>query len=211
MCIFAKPPLAGLAKTRLAKDIGTDAAARVAKAFVLDTWNAVASIPWADPVLACSEENAELRQMVQGSGEFWLQGAGDLGARLHRILTRATAQGAPVIAIGADTPGLPVDRMEKAHALVHQAGAVIGPADDGGFYLLGLQRVPPTLFDDVSWGTSSVFAETTARLAASGLQAPHLLPWFDVDHGEDLLRLQCLLQSGTIKAPATWAALLELQ
>lgn len=211
MCIFAKPPLAGLAKTRLAKDIGTDAATRVAKAFVLDTWNAVASIPWADPVLACSEENAELRQMVQGAGEFWLQGPGDLGARLDRILTRATAQGTPAIAIGADTPGLPVDRLQDAHALVHQTGAVIGPADDGGFYLLGLKTVPPKLFNDVSWGTSAVFAAMTARLAAMGVQTARLSPWFDVDHAEDLLRLRRLLQSGTIAAPATLAALLELQ
>lgn len=72
--------------------------------------------------------------------EIWLQGEGDLGARLERILSCALKSSLFAIAIGGDTPGLPSDLFEQARAALHVADAVIGPSEDGGFYLLGMRR-----------------------------------------------------------------------
>lgn len=211
ICVFAKPPVAGLAKTRLAKDIGAQAAATIAKACLLDTWNAVTSLSWAEPILAGSEDNAELRALAAGMGEFWLQGAGDLGDRLQRVCEQATKGGRRTIVIGADTPGLPTDRLVQASALLDGSRGVMGPADDGGFYLLGLTGVPPELFKGVTWGTSAVFAQMSTQFEKRGVPLAVLEKWFDIDRGADLTRLRSLLEKGKISAPLTSSALADLE
>lgn len=207
ICVFAKPPLAGVAKTRLAKDIGAEAAATIAKSCLLDTWNAVTSLAWADPILVGSEDNAELRALAAGKGDFWLQGEGDLGERLQRVCEQATKGERRTLVIGADTPGLPAQRLVQTNALLDGSRAVMGPADDGGFYLLGLTGAPPNLFSDVTWGTSAVFAQMVTRFATCGISLALIDRWFDVDRGSDLVRLKTLLDEGIVSAPATFGAL----
>src|SRR5207302_2932848 len=89
-----------------------------------------------------------------------------------------------VVAIGTDSPTLPIEFIEQAFVLLDAADVVLGPASDGGYYLLGCGRKVPPVFDGIAWGSPTVLAETVARLDASW-QVALLPPWYDVDTLED--------------------------
>lgn len=196
ICIFAKPPVAGKVKTRLAAALGPGRAADLARAFLDDTIAAVTALPWAQAMLATTEP-------VRSQLEVLLQGDGDLGARIERVLRAALQRAAFAIAIGADAPALPARLLEGARAALEDSDAVIGPADDGGFYLLGLRACPEGLLSDLPWSSSDTFTRTVERLRARGLRVEVLERWFDVDRVEDLDRLRAALRSGEIDAPRT--------
>ena len=109
------------------------------------------------------------------------QGGGDLGARMARVP-------APTIIIGSDCPGVTPELFRVAAHELAEREVVIGPASDGGYYLIGLARPMPFLFADMAWSTDTVVAETLARLAARGI-GPAILPELDdIDTPEDLAR-----------------------
>jgi len=196
ICIFAKPPVAGRVKTRLAATLGADAAARLARAFLEDTIESVQAIPWAQPVLATTEP-------VEADVPVLLQGEGDLGTRIERVL-RAALQRAPLaMAIGADAPALPSRLLESARDALREVDVAIGPAEDGGFYLLALRRCPEGLLRDLPWSAADTLHATLERLRVLGLRTALLEPWFDVDRAEDLERLRTLIRQGTLVAPRT--------
>ncbi len=196
ICIFAKPPVAGQVKTRLAAALGSERAAELARAFLDDTISAVQALPWAQPALATTE-------IVESGLPLLLQGEGDLGERIERVLRAALQVAPPAIAIGADAPALPRRFLEAARAALDRADAVVGPAEDGGFYLLGLRLCPEGLLAGLPWSASDTFTRTVERLRARGLRVEVLERWFDVDRAEDLERLRALLRSGEIDAPRT--------
>ncbi len=132
-----------------------------------------------------------------------MQGEGDLGARIERVLRNALQLASLAIAIGADAPALPARLLEAARDALGRADAVIGPADDGGFYLLGLRTCPVRLLAGLPWSAPDTFARTTERLRERGLRVEVLERWFDVDRPEDLDRLRALIQRGDIHAPST--------
>ncbi|MHB1845619.1 MAG: TIGR04282 family arsenosugar biosynthesis glycosyltransferase, partial [Deltaproteobacteria bacterium] len=176
VCVFAKPPLPGRVKTRLAAEVGSEGAARLARAFLRDTLAAVRALPWAEPRLATTERapfEAEL-----GAPEIWLQGEGDLGRRMERVLRRALRGASAALAIGADSPGMPLALLEGAREALASADAVVGPSDDGGFYLLGLRRCPRGLLDGLPWSAPETFDRTLARLREQGLRTSLLPRWF---------------------------------
>jgi rSAM/selenodomain-associated transferase 1 len=115
--------------------------------------------------------------------EYAEQGAGSLGERL----CRATAQ-TPVILIGADCPDLTPKHLVQAAQALQDDDIVIGPAEDGGYYLLGLRRPLDRLFSNISWGTATVLAETVERLESYGLEPVWLETLADCDRPEDLQR-----------------------
>ena len=199
--VFVKPPVPGEVKTRLIPALGADGAAALAQAFLEDTWTQVRSLPWAIPVIASTAPLSTAG--LAGPCEVWLQGVGDLGARLERIFTAALLKADRVIAIGADTPGLPSRFLERACAEMLHGDAVLGPAEDGGFYLLGLRRCPPRLFDAINWSQSDTFASTVKRLRNAGLAFSLIDSWFDVDTPDDLLKLRRMIRNGEITAPRT--------
>lgn len=205
ICVFAKPPEAGIAKTRLIPLVGKDGAAALADAFLADTWASVCALPWARAIIASTGPLA--LSVNQPAPEVWLQGEGDLGARLERILTRALEHSSLALALGADSPGLPLSFLEHARLALEETDAVIGPCDDGGFYLLGLRRCPPGLLAGISWSQSNTFAQTLAKLEAAGLRVIVLEPWFDVDRPRDLARLRGLIALGDLCAPKTTSVL----
>jgi rSAM/selenodomain-associated transferase 1 len=206
VCVFARPPVPGQTKTRLARTVGDERAAALAAAFLADTWALVTSLPWARPVIAST--GAMPDGLVPGAS-VWPQGDGTLDQRIERILGRALAEvPGGAIALGADSPGLPRALLDEAHARLRAGDAVIGPADDGGFYLLGLRRCPPGLLAGVPWSCAETCAAVERRLAQHRLPVATLGRWFDVDHGDDLARLRVLLAADPARAPAT-AAVLE--
>jgi rSAM/selenodomain-associated transferase 1 len=196
ICIFAKPPVAGRVKTRLAAALGAERAAALARAFLDDTIATVRALPWAQVALASTEP-------VSGDVPVLLQGEGDLGERIERVLRAALELAPPAIAIGADAPALPPRLLKAARAALSRADAVIGPADDGGFYLLGLRACPEGLLADLPWSAPDTFVRTVVRLRAHGLRLEVLEPWFDVDRPEDLDRLRELIRNSEIVAPST--------
>jgi rSAM/selenodomain-associated transferase 1 len=208
ICVFAKPPRPGVAKTRLASALGDVRAAALARAFFEDTWSAASSLPWATPVLATTEPDAS--EWAGAAAPIWAQGRGDLGDRLARILRRALRGTPAALAIGTDTPGISATLLEQARAALREADAVLGPCDDGGFYLLGLRRCPPGLLSDLPWSAPETFARTLARLRERNLRTEVIARWFDVDRPPDLARLQGLVAAGELRAPRTAKALAEL-
>jgi|DewCreStandDraft_2_1066082.scaffolds.fasta_scaffold16820_2 rSAM/selenodomain-associated transferase 1 len=206
-CVLAKPPLPGRAKTRLAAAIGPAAASALAEAFLRDTWSLLCGIPWIRPVLVL-EELVEVAGLV--ADEVWLQGDGDLGQRLERTLRRALRESCMAFALGSDSPGLPVGLLRQARGALLTADTVLGPASDGGFYLLGMRACPLGAFAGISWSSATTCEETREQLRARGLRVALIGQWFDVDHHEDLARLAAALARGAIHAPATRGQLHEL-
>jgi rSAM/selenodomain-associated transferase 1 len=203
ICVFAKPPLAGQVKTRLGHAVGPEAAAELALAFLHDTLALVRSLPWAELVLATTGDMT-LHLPAGAPPPTWNQGQGDLGRRIERIMRRALVDRWAAIAIGADTPGLPVDFLEQGHAaLASGHDAVVGPAEDGGFYLMGLRRCPEGLLDELPWSRSNTLQRTRERLVERGLSVKTIDSWFDVDRKEDLDRLVELIGEGKVEAPET--------
>jgi uncharacterized protein len=202
LCIFAKAPRAGAVKTRLAATIGADAAVRLADAFFWDTLELAEQLAPVRVVVALSG-NEMLLPALRDRVDIWPQGEGDLGARLERNLRRALTENTRALAVGTDSPGLPVALLVQALAALDTHDAVLGPADDGGFYLLGTRTCPKGLLSGLPWSSGNTGEKTLARLEDRGLTVKLLAPWFDVDREQDLERLRALLGAGEIHAPAT--------
>jgi rSAM/selenodomain-associated transferase 1 len=206
LCVFAKAPRAGQVKTRLASAIGEAQAAALARAFLEDTWSAGKSLPWARAVLATTDPAAD-EWVGMECAPVWSQGKGDLGDRLERVLQRALQETPAALAIGTDTPGLPPLLLSQAREALRSADAVLGPCEDGGFYLLGARRCPEGLLRDLPWSAPETFRRTLARLRERGLSTALIAPWFDVDRPEDLELLRSLIARGELHAPRTARAL----
>ena len=200
---MARHPVAGRVKTRLAAVLGADAACALYRAFVLDLAERLGAMPYA-VTWAYTPPDAPFPELLPGAGCRPQRGR-DLGERLTGAIGEEFAAGpGPVIAIGADAPHIPAAALAEAAAtLAHGADVVLGPAADGGYYLIGLGRPAPDLFAGIAWGTAGVLEATLARAGAAGL-APHLLPpSFDIDQPADLARLRALLARGEVSLPRT--------
>lgn len=203
VCIFAKPPVPAEVKTRLIPALGATGAAELASAMLLDVWRTVESCPGVRPVLATTQ----LGDFPVGisPADIWLQGDGDLGQRIERMLNRGLLQAPAVIAIGADSPALTVAHLRAALDALQTRDAVVGPSKDGGFYLLGLRRSQAGLFHSVPWSSSQTLQALKRRIEECGLSFAQLEPLFDVDTPSDLLTLEQSLLANESVAPATRA------
>jgi glycosyltransferase A (GT-A) superfamily protein (DUF2064 family) len=127
------------------------------------------------------------------------QQEGDLGARLTALLDGLLAAGHPAaIAIDSDSPTLPMEYVAEAAAVLVNGAAdvVLGPCDDGGYYLVGVRESRPALFEDIPWSTDAVLAATLERARRLDLGVSVLPPWFDVDTEGDLRRLHTEMRAG---------------
>ncbi|MEP6871694.1 MAG: TIGR04282 family arsenosugar biosynthesis glycosyltransferase [Anaerolineaceae bacterium] len=206
--VLTKAPGVGRAKTRLAATLGDRATEQLALAFITDTLAMVASGTW-DSVVALDplDAMAELRALAPGAN-FVPQAPGDLGSRIVRALGAATQSG-PALLIGSDTPDLPDSVLSDAFEALETHDAVLGPATDGGFYLLGLRAPIEDIFDGVEWSTDTVFERTAGNIAAAGQSCAVLQEWQDVDDAESLSCLATRL-ARVGSAPATRAILESL-
>jgi rSAM/selenodomain-associated transferase 1 len=184
--LFAKHPLPGQVKSRLAAATSPGWASQVAAAFLADLLDRLAFIE-TRRIVAFTPTDA--RPYFASAGERFelvCQGDGDLGCRLQRFLGAQMAAGAEaVVVVGADSPTLPLTFIEQAFDRLDAADLVLGPATDGGYYLLGCARRVPPIFENIRWGGSTVLAETIARLAGASCRLSLLPPWYDVDTVDD--------------------------
>jgi len=188
--VFVRAPEAGRVKTRLAAEIGAEAALRVyrrlaehavaqARALVAE---AAVRIHFTPP-----EGGDAVRAWLGTDADYLPQAEGDLGARMRAAFAEAFAAGHPrVVIIGSDLPDLSAAILRRALRLLDSHPAVLGPAADGGYYLLGLREMVPGVFDGIAWSTEGVFEATLGRLAAAGCAPALLEPLRDVDVAADL-------------------------
>lgn len=202
ICVFVKHPTPGAAKTRLISVVGEKNAAKLAVAFFQDVFATVKKLSWAKPIITAPEDPRKELE-VDPVVPFWLQGPGDLGSRLEQIFIQGLKEFPQVFAIGGDSPGLPLKFFEKAREVLANHDAVIGPCQDGGFYLLGLKACPQDLFLDLPWSQPTTCAAMVKRLKEFGFQVKELPLWFDVDWPQDLIHLKKLMQENKINVPKT--------
>lgn len=203
VCIFAKPPVPSEVKTRLIPVLGAANAAQLASAMLLDVWRTVESCPGVRSILATTQLGEF--PMSVSSNDCWLQGDGDLGQRIDRILRRALRDCPAAIAVGADSPGLTTAHLTAALDGLKLNDAVIGPSLDGGFYLLGLKRCHSGLFRSIPWSSEQTCQVLRSNLRKEKFAVAELDPLCDVDEPGDLLFLEKQLAADPFLAPATRA------
>jgi rSAM/selenodomain-associated transferase 1 len=208
--VMAKYPSVGAVKTRLGEAIGAEAACEVYAAFIADLARRLPAcglpVTW-----AFWPADAPFASLVAGSVCIAQTGR-DLGERVAGALDACSGGfTSPAIAIGVDAPHLAPERLrEAAAALSSGADLVLGPAADGGYYLIGLRRPCAAVFRGIAWGTSTVLDTTLVRARAAGLRHRLLPPTFDVDDLDGLRTLRGLIARGEVELPATAAVLRTL-
>ncbi len=181
--LFAKWPRPGHVKSRLAADTSPAWAARVAEAFLHDTVGRLSRLPVRrilvhDP----PEAGDEFARLAARRFELTPQAAGGLGERLLAFVRDQFAAGARrLVLVGADSPTLPPALVEQAYHSLEKKDVVLGPATDGGYYLIGCRAVIPRLFTGIAWSGPQVLADTVAAVEEAGQSLELLQPWYDVD------------------------------
>ena len=191
LLVFVRAPRAGAVKTRLAAALGDAAALRIYRRLAEHTLTqarALADEAAVRVLFTPADAGPETRAWLGDGVEYRPQGDGDLGARLEHAFAAAFAEGWPRVAvIGSDLPALSAGLLRRALAALRAHDAVLGPARDGGYYLLGLRRPAPHAFHGIAWSTERVLAQTLARLRSAGIE-PFLLEMLaDVDEAADLV------------------------
>jgi len=232
--VMAKAPQAGRSKTRLCPPLSPEQAASLSAAFLRDITENIALAARQVPVagfVAYAPAGGEASfdgHLAAGTGLVLADGtppmpdgvAGFGRCLLHAIhALMAQGFGAAVV-VNSDSPTLPTDLLVRTAEALLKPGerAVLGPAEDGGYYLLGMKAAHAALFTDIAWSTGSVAAATRERAGSIGLDLMELPIWYDVDDQASLLRLRHELAGGgsrtpvqPYEAPATTAALRRMR
>ncbi len=190
--IFAKYPFPGAVNTRMVPSLTIDQAAELHAACLQVVWERWGRLGGLDLKLLVTPDDRvddTCRLLDAQLSDVWPQGDGELGSRLLRATDRAFTVGASgAILIGADSPTLPRSTLELAVSSLADHDAVLGPCEDGGYYLLGLRRRRPILFQGIDWGGPGVAAQTRQRAATVAMDLFELPIWYDLDRYEDLGR-----------------------
>jgi len=197
--VFGRVPIPGRVKTRLIPTLGAGGAAALYERLLFDTLTLAAAVAdadvefWYDPDGSQAAHGQDLADRFGVSGH--LQVGADLGARMSWALGAETCgQRRPALLIGSDCPGFDRAYLAAAFAALAAEDAVLGPALDGGYILIGVQRTHPRLFADIPWGTDVVLDVTRARLRELGWRWRELAPLRDIDRPEDLAHFPDLCQ-----------------
>lgn len=191
LIIFTRYPEPGLTKTRLIQALGAEGAAALQRQMTEYTLSKVRELQSCHSIAVEVHFDGGKQQLMQD----WLgpdivyqpQGQGDLGSRIARSLSLALQSGTDrVVIIGTDCPGLNAQLMAQAFHQLHSHDLVLGPAIDGGYYLLGLRYFIPQLFSGISWGTAEVLQQTVDIAKNLNLSVAYLPHLADVDRPEDL-------------------------
>ena len=179
LSIFARLPVPGKVKTRLIPAVGEEGAARIYARLLAHTVEVARASGLDFELRVTGGEVEAFHDLFGAETQVVDQGGGDLGEKMARV-------DAPALLIGSDCPGLSVPLLQAAAGALADRRVVLGPANDGGYYLIGFTEPVPFLFEDMEWSTPKVLPETLTRLVAHGY-GPAILPELaDIDTGEDL-------------------------
>ena len=192
LIVFVKNPVPGAVKTRLQTRYAPKQVAALYTAFVRDVLARAERIDVDQRVIAFDPPDAEseVRTLFGGGKAQWQyvpQVQDDLGTRMRDALVQQLDAGASgAVLIGTDIPSLPAHHITQAYDLLRTKDVVLGPSVDGGYYLVGVSKPMPEIFEDVEWSTSSVLAQTIDRVQRAGHTLGLVPPWFDVDTPDEL-------------------------
>lgn len=206
LIIFTRYPLPGKAKTRLIPALGAEAAANLQRQMtqhtlaqveaLSQTWSGSVEIRFAGSSPDLEADRQRMQDWLGSQWNYQPQSAGDLGARLsHAKQASFTAGIERVVTIGTDCPGLDAARMQQAFQLLKTHDLVLGPATDGGYYLIGLRKFVPDFFVNIAWSTDAVLQQTVEIANRLGCSVAFLDALTDVDRPEDLAAWQAVQTS----------------
>lgn len=190
LIVFAKHPVPGKVKTRLARHCGDTVAADIAIVLLTETIK-LASNAWPGPrKLYCwpDTESGLFKQLARDYDfELVAQCPGPLGDKMFSALANESKQHGSAAVMGADVPHCPQEVLSQGFELMSDNKSVIGPASDGGYYFLGLQKPDKEIFSDIDWGSEEVFVETIKRADVLGIKFKKLTVLQDIDNWQDLV------------------------
>jgi rSAM/selenodomain-associated transferase 1 len=226
IAVMAKAPQPGRCKTRLVGALSAEDAAALSGAFLRDITENIRAAAARAPVdgfVAYAPSGLEALfaghlaagtrlVLADGTGEMPAEVTGFGRCLLHAIRSLLAMGYGAACVLNSDSPTLPNAALVDAARCLLEVGApaVLGPADDGGYYLLGMRAEQPGLFAGIAWSTERVAGQTRARATSLGLAMPELAVWYDVDDRAALLRLIAELDAGAAAAPATAACLARI-
>jgi len=191
--VMTRFPEPGRTKTRLIPTLGSDRAAALHRCLIRHALSVVGH--WAEThdcdveLRYAGGDEQQFREQFGTETIYLPQSEGSLGERMNSAVAAAFSEGVKrVVVIGTDCPGLDASHLRQAFEQLAHGDVVIGPATDGGYYLLGMRRHLPTLFNDIAWGTETVLRETLDRTAEAGVTVGQLPILSDVDYAEDLIQ-----------------------
>jgi uncharacterized protein len=213
LVVMAKAPIPGSVKTRLMPVFSALEAAALARALLLDQLEHLRALRNTDLYLAFTPLGARrlIRRLAPPQFEIFPQSGAGLGARMQKVFATLFAKGHKrIVLIGGDLLPVPLVYITKAFTYldakksrfrfdVPQQRVVLGPSLDGGYYLVGLNREQPALFNRMTWSHGQVLAQALQKLDSVGVRAKQLPPWFDVDTIDELQRV-LLLRGSARKA-----------
>ena len=191
LLVVARRPAPGQTKTRLTPPLTPGQAAQLYEAFLCDTLNLIRRVPGVHPIIAyLPDDAAGYFRSLAPDFDVLPQRGSDLGARLDNALTHCLTNGyRKAVVMDSDSPTLPAEHLVEAFAALDTQDLVLGPCDDGGYYLIGMKRPAPRLLREVQMSTLTVVRDTLALAAAEKLSVALLSPWYDVDTSAELDRL----------------------
>ena len=191
LMVFTRYPSPGNTKTRMIPALGAEGAAELQRRLTEHTMGQVRRLRERHNmdicVLFAGGDGARMREWLGRDVSYAPQGEGDLGERMRQAFCQAFDGGLPrAVIIGTDCPGLTATVMQRAFEALRHSDVVFGPARDGGYYLIGLRRLAPELFDAIDWGTESVLQQSLEAAERRGRAMMLLDPLYDVDRPGDL-------------------------
>ena len=207
LAIMARYPTAGAVKTRLARAIGAERACTLYRAFLHDLEERFTggrrAVIW-----AFHPPDSDFAACVKAGARCVPQTGNNLGERMYNCFRRLCTDGfEKVIVIGTDVPHLRDQWLDEAEAVLDDADVVLGPTDDGGYYLVAM-RQPHDIFSGIAISTGRVLADTLVKADAAGLSVHLLARTFDIDEADDLSRLHALLENDRVQPPLPHTAAL---
>jgi rSAM/selenodomain-associated transferase 1 len=193
VAVFAKAPVPGEVKTRLASRLGEDGAAQLHAVLVRRALETAVDAGVGAVELWCAPDSRHpfFGECAREFGvELHEQRGADLGERMANAFDSALRDNAALVLIGSDCPALTPNVLRDAAAGLAEHAAVVAPAEDGGYVLVGLARAVPGIFTGIAWGADQVMAETRRRLGETGVRWKELETLWDVDRPEDYARLE---------------------
>lgn len=214
--VFVKVPEPGTVKTRLVPPLNAEEACRLYTAFLDDLFARVGRLRRVRGTVFYSGESPDkLTDVIPHGYNVYPQRGGSLGERLQAAFqTLLEGDDRLALIIGSDSPDIPIQYVKRAFLKLKHKDVVLGPACDGGYYMVGLKSPAPELFDDIDWGGQTVFEQTLERIYQRGLALSIMPLWYDVDTSASLSLLATMIRARRIersgRLPATEAVLAEI-